>query len=153
MTSRPDERMPTAKATGEIPTVPPPAPPPEDHVPKMRAQKVHAKAPSPLDPEPNRTKTTSAKDNELTMWMRTTSEEDKRHLIIWNLSTMKKCRRRDEWQETFFTSVVRTMRNSKSTKKHGGTLNWRFTQAMKVPWSTDCPTTKSRLSMNEKPGR
>ena len=42
--SRPDEGMPTATAQGEIPTVPPPAPPPEVHVPAMRAQGVHAKA-------------------------------------------------------------------------------------------------------------
>ena len=42
--SRPDEVMPTATAQGEIPRVPPPAPPPEDHVPEMRGQGVHAKA-------------------------------------------------------------------------------------------------------------
>ena len=46
---------------------------------------------------------------QLTRWTRTTSEEDQRHLINWNQSTMKTCRRRHEWQETFFTSVVRTM--------------------------------------------
>ena len=42
--SRPDEGMPTATAWGEIPTVPPPAPPPEEHVPEMLGQGVHAKA-------------------------------------------------------------------------------------------------------------
>ena len=42
--SRPCEGMPTATAQGEIPTVPPPAPPPEEHVPEMRGQGVHAKA-------------------------------------------------------------------------------------------------------------
>ena len=42
--SRPDVGMPTATAQGEIPTVPPPAPPPEDHVSEMRGQGVHAKA-------------------------------------------------------------------------------------------------------------
>ena len=44
VTSRPDEGMPTATARGEIPTVPPPAPPPEEHVHEMRGQGVHAKA-------------------------------------------------------------------------------------------------------------
>ena len=39
-----DEGMPTATAPMEIPTVPPPAPPPEEHVPEMRGQGVHAKA-------------------------------------------------------------------------------------------------------------
>ena len=34
--SRRDEGMPTATAPMEIPTVPPPAPPPEEHVPEMR---------------------------------------------------------------------------------------------------------------------
>ena len=33
---RRDEGMPTATAPMEIPTVPPPAPPPEEHVPEMR---------------------------------------------------------------------------------------------------------------------
>ena len=42
--ARPDGEMPTAAARGEIPTVPPPAPPPEEHVPEMRGQGVHAKA-------------------------------------------------------------------------------------------------------------
>ena len=42
--SRRDEGMPTATAPMEIPTVPPPAPPPEEHVLKMRGQGVHAKA-------------------------------------------------------------------------------------------------------------
>ena len=36
VTSRPDEKMPTATARGEIPTVPPPAPPPEEYVPEIR---------------------------------------------------------------------------------------------------------------------
>ena len=36
--------MPTATARVKIPTVPPPAPPPEEHVPEMRGQGVHAKA-------------------------------------------------------------------------------------------------------------
>ena len=49
--------------------------------------------------------------------MRITSEVDQRHLINWNQSTLKTCRRKQEWQETFFTSVVRTMGNSMSTKK------------------------------------
>ena len=40
VTSRPDEGMPTAMAPMEIPTVPPPAPPPEEHVPEMRGQGV-----------------------------------------------------------------------------------------------------------------
>ena len=44
VTSRPYERMPTATAPMEILTVPPPAPPPEEHVPEMRGQGVHAKA-------------------------------------------------------------------------------------------------------------
>ena len=44
MTSRPDEGMPTATAPMEIPTVLPPAPPPEEHVHEMRGQGVHAKA-------------------------------------------------------------------------------------------------------------
>ena len=44
VTSRPDEEIPTATARVEIPTVPPPAPPPEEHVPEMRGQGVHAKA-------------------------------------------------------------------------------------------------------------
>ena len=42
--SRPDEGMPTATAPGEIPTVPPSAPPPEEHVPEIRGQGLHAKA-------------------------------------------------------------------------------------------------------------
>ena len=42
--SRRDEGTPTATAPMEIPTVPPPAPPPEEHVPEMRGQGVHAKA-------------------------------------------------------------------------------------------------------------
>ena len=42
--SRPDEGMLTATAPMEIPTVPPPTPPPEEHVPEMRGQGVHAKA-------------------------------------------------------------------------------------------------------------
>ena len=41
---RRDEGMPTATAPVEIPTVPPPALPPEEHVPEMRGQGVHAKA-------------------------------------------------------------------------------------------------------------
>ena len=36
VTSRPDEGMPTAMAPGEIPTVPPPAPPPEEYVREIR---------------------------------------------------------------------------------------------------------------------
>ena len=44
VTSRPDEGMPTATAREENPTVPPPAPPPEEHVPEIRGQGVHAKA-------------------------------------------------------------------------------------------------------------
>ena len=36
MTSRPDEEMPTVTAREEIPTVPPPAPPPEEYVPEIR---------------------------------------------------------------------------------------------------------------------
>ena len=44
MNSRPDEGMPTATAPGEIPTVPPPAPPPEEHIPEIRGQGVHATA-------------------------------------------------------------------------------------------------------------
>ena len=36
VTSRPDEKMPTATAPMEIPTVLPPAPPPEEHVPQIR---------------------------------------------------------------------------------------------------------------------
>ena len=42
--SRPNEGMSTATTQGGIPTVPPPAPPPEEHVPEMRGQGVHAKA-------------------------------------------------------------------------------------------------------------
>ena len=41
---RRDEGMPTATAPMEISTVSPPAPPPEEHVPEMRGQGVHAKA-------------------------------------------------------------------------------------------------------------
>ena len=41
---RRDEGMPTATALMEIPTVPPPALPPEEHVPELRGQGVHAKA-------------------------------------------------------------------------------------------------------------
>ena len=44
VTSRPDEGMPTATAPREIPTVPPPAPPPKEYVHEMRGQGVHAKA-------------------------------------------------------------------------------------------------------------
>ena len=44
VTSRPDEGMPTATAPREIPTVPPLAPTPEEHVHEMRGQGVHAKA-------------------------------------------------------------------------------------------------------------
>ena len=36
VTSRPDEGMPTATARMEIPTVPPPAPPPEEYIPEVR---------------------------------------------------------------------------------------------------------------------
>ena len=39
-TSRPDEGMPTATAPREIPTVPPPAPPPEDHVLEVRFHSI-----------------------------------------------------------------------------------------------------------------
>ena len=42
--SRTDEEMPTATAREEIPIVPPPQPPAEEHVPEMRGQGVHAKA-------------------------------------------------------------------------------------------------------------
>ena len=41
---RRDEGMPTGAAPMEIPTVPPPAPPPEEQVPEIRSQGVHAKA-------------------------------------------------------------------------------------------------------------
>ena len=44
MASRPEKGMPTATAQGEIPAVAPPTPPPEQHVPEMRGQGVHAKA-------------------------------------------------------------------------------------------------------------
>ena len=66
---------------------------------------------SSMDPDPKRSKTTSVTDNEnlRTGWMSTTSEEDQRHLINWNQRMMKTCRRRHEWQETFFTSVARTV--------------------------------------------
>ena len=40
---RPDEGTSTAKAQVDIPTVPPNAPPPEVHVPEVRAQGVHVK--------------------------------------------------------------------------------------------------------------
>ena len=40
MTSRPDEGMPTATAQGEIPTVPPHAPPPEEYVPEIRGHSI-----------------------------------------------------------------------------------------------------------------
>ena len=40
VTSRPDEGMPTATAPREIPTVPPPAPPPEEHVPEIRGHSI-----------------------------------------------------------------------------------------------------------------
>ena len=44
VTSRPDETMSTATTPMEIPTVPPPAPPSEEHVHEMRDQGVHANA-------------------------------------------------------------------------------------------------------------
>ena len=44
VTSRPDEEVPTVTAREEIPTVPPLAPPPVEHVPEIRGQGVHAKA-------------------------------------------------------------------------------------------------------------
>ena len=47
--SRPDEGMPTATAQEEIPTVPPPAPPPDSHVPKRRNQ-VYTRKHSGSDP-------------------------------------------------------------------------------------------------------
>ena len=40
VTSRPDEGMPTVTAREEIPTVPPPAPPPEEHVPEIRGHSI-----------------------------------------------------------------------------------------------------------------
>ena len=89
-TSRPDEEMPTVTAREEIHTVPPPAPPPEEHVHEMRGQGVHAMqdvsrclgreatrgivgdpdtrpldpSSSTTDPNPKRSKTTSVTDNE-----------------------------------------------------------------------------------------
>ena len=39
-TSHPDEEMPTVTARGEIHTVPPPAPPPEEHVPEIRGHSI-----------------------------------------------------------------------------------------------------------------
>ena len=44
LASRPEEGMSTATTRGEIPTVPPPAILPEEHVLEMRGQGVHAKA-------------------------------------------------------------------------------------------------------------
>ena len=44
VTSRPDGEMPTVTAREEIPTVPPPSPPPEEHIHEIRGQGVHAKA-------------------------------------------------------------------------------------------------------------
>ena len=44
MEPRRDEGMPTATGPMEIPTVPPSEPPPEEQVPEMRGQGVHAKA-------------------------------------------------------------------------------------------------------------
>ena len=41
VTSRPDEGMPTATAQGKFPTVPPPAPPPEEYVPEIRVTTHH----------------------------------------------------------------------------------------------------------------
>ena len=41
---RRDEGMPIATARGKIPTEPPPAPPPQEHVPEIRGQGVDAKA-------------------------------------------------------------------------------------------------------------
>ena len=40
VTSRPDAGMPTATAPMEIHTVPPPAPPPEEHVPEIRGHSI-----------------------------------------------------------------------------------------------------------------
>ena len=40
VTSRPDEGMPTAMAPMEIPTVPPPAPPPEKYVPEISGHSI-----------------------------------------------------------------------------------------------------------------
>ena len=170
--------MSTATTQGEVPTVPPPAPPPEDHVPEMRGQGVHAKAsgsepsgqksaelpdarharlpvqgshtvvnasrikmPGTRAAEPHQRRRRNVEllqiqkhdhwtrvevrripsrrgrkrplrkrtRTRLTRWMRTTFEEDQQQPINWNQSAMKTCRRRHEWQETFFTSVVRTM--------------------------------------------
>ena len=167
LTSRPDEGMPTATTQGEIPTVPSPAPPPEEHVPEMRGQAVHAKAlrirafwseigrtpgcPACETPGPGKSHTCECKSCQ-DAWdesRRTASAEETKHGIVggpdtrpqdpsssstdpnpkrsknnlcdrqretrrtrwinWNQSTMKTCRRRHEWQETFFTSVERTV--------------------------------------------
>ena len=40
VTSRPDEEIPTATAREEIPATPPPAPPPEEHVPEIRGHSI-----------------------------------------------------------------------------------------------------------------
>ena len=90
---------------------------------------------SSTDPEPQREKrplrqTTRTR---LTRWMRTTSEEDQRHLNNWNQWTMKTCRKRHEWQETFFQFVERTVSNLMSTRKLGRTQTWRFERHMKAP--------------------
>ena len=57
---------------------------------------------SSVDPEPKGQKQLLRQTRRtwLTTWTRTTSEEDHRHFINWNQSTMKTCRRRREWQET-----------------------------------------------------
>ena len=43
-----------------------------------------------------------------TRWMWTIFKGHPQPLIRWNLMLMKMCRRKHEWQETFFTSVART---------------------------------------------
>ena len=65
---------------------------------------------SSMDPKPKRTKLTSVTDNEnrADTMDEDNFRRDQRPLINCNQSTMKTCRRRHEWQETFFTSGVRT---------------------------------------------
>ena len=82
--------MVTATAPMEIPTVPPPALPPEEHVTGMRGQGVHAKA---------------LRIRAFWFEIGKTFKGDQQHLIKWNQSMMKTCRRRRESKETFLQFV------------------------------------------------
>ena len=67
---------------------------------------------SSMDLEPKRTKMTSVTDNEnlADRMDEDNFRRDQRLLVNWNQLAMKTCRRRHKWQETFFTSGVRTVK-------------------------------------------